>query len=259
MSQRFFNEKEAAELVLKAAKLQEQSSEGSGSYAPGISFDELARMAAEAGVDPSYLQKALEGVPEKSEVAKTFLGIPLSTEFERIIDGELPPENFDVISEGLPASVGSRGAHGTRMHNVGMQVGRSMQMQLAKGAAFGSLRVTSRSGRTRISTRQGLFIPFMAGLYPALMIAFITLMMLVDGDTSANANPAVNIPIAIATLIAGLVAFALLARSGQNKMREITDSIADRVQEETDLLRDRLGETENKATTEEALREHLRE
>ncbi len=84
-------------------------------------------------------------------------------------------------------------------------------------------------------------------------------MMLVDGDTSANANPAVNIPIAIVTLIAGLVAFTILARSGQKKMRDITDSIADRVQDETDLLRDRLSETENKTNTEEELREHLRE
>jgi len=259
MSQRFFNEKEAAELVLKAAKLQEQSSEGSNSYAPGISFDELARMASEAGVDPSFLQKALESAPEKSENPISFLGIPLSTEFERIIDGELPPENFDVITEGFPAKLAGRGPRGTRMHNVGVQVGRSMQMQIAKGSAFGTLRVTSRNGRTRVSTRQGMFLPFMAGLYPALMISFITMMMLVDGDTKAHANPAVNIPIAIVAMVAGLVAFVILARSGQNRMREITDSIATRVQEETDILREQLEKSEDKSSVDEELREHLKE
>lgn len=259
MSKRFFNEKEAAELVLKAAKLQEQSSEGSSSYAPGISFDELARMAAEAGVDPSYLQKALEGVPEKSEVPTKFLGIPISTEFERIIDGELAPDNFDVITEGLPPRVAGRGPHGTRMHNVGVQVGRSMQMQVAKGPAFGTLMVTSRNGRTRIATRQGAFLPFMAGMYPALMISFISLMMLTEGKNHASANPAVNIPIAIAALIAGIIAYLALHRSGTNRMREITDGIAQRVQEETDIVRENLEKSEKVVSDDEELREHLRE
>ncbi|QYK54460.1 MAG: hypothetical protein KF824_06065 [Fimbriimonadaceae bacterium] len=260
MSKRFFNEKEAAELVLKAAKLQEQSNEGSSSYAPGISYDELARMAAEAGVDPSFLQKALESAPEKNESPVAFLGIPLSTEFERIVDGELPPENFDVITDIFPAKFAGHGPRGPRMHNVGVQVGRSMQMQLAKGSAFGTLRVTSRNGRTRISTRQGMFLPFMAGLYPGLMGAVLALAFLTDRDTKAFANPAINIPLAIASLIVGLVAFVLLARSGQNKMREMTDAIAERVQEETDLMRDRLGETSDKSLAEdEELREHLRE
>lgn len=235
MDKRYFSEQEAADLVVKAAKLQEKA--GGDKYTPGISYSELEKMAAEAGIDPAYLEQAFKGEPTGEEEAKSFLGIPLWTEFERVVEVELPPENFDVVSELLPPRMGGHGPRGTRMLNVGQQVGRSLQMPIMKGPAYGTMRMTSRNGRTRITTRQTMFFPFMAGLYPGLIGAFISTMMMLPGETRGPGNPLVNIPIAIALLVAGLIAYFALAKSGQRKMRELTDEIAHRVQEEGELLR----------------------
>lgn len=239
VDKRYFSEKEAADLVVKAAKLQEKA--GGEKYTPGISYTELEKMASEAGIDAAYLEQALKGEPTGEEEAKSFLGIPLWTEFERVIDFELPPESFDVVSDLLPVRNAGHGPNGPRMMNVGLQVGRSLQMQLVRFPAYGSLRMTSRNGRTRITTRQTMFLPFMAGLYPGLIGAFISVMMLAPGETRAAANPLVNIPLAIGLLVAGLIAYFVLARSGQGKMRELTDLVAQRVQEEGEALRANLG------------------
>lgn len=239
MNKRYFSEKEAADLVVRAAKLQEKA--GGEAYTPGISFDELEKMAAEAGIDPAFLNQAMAGVPSGEEEAKTFLGIPLSTEFERVVDFELPPENFDVITEVLPPRIAGHGPRGQRQLNVGTQVGRTVQMQVSSGTAYGTLKMTSRNGRTRISSKQTMFLPFMAGLYPGMMIAFVSLMMLVDGETSSRASAAVNVSIAILALLLGGLVFTWLSKAGQAKMRAVTDQIAERVAEEGEILRKNLG------------------
>jgi hypothetical protein len=239
VDKKYFSEKEAADLVVKAAKLQEKA--GGGDYTPGISFDELAKMAAEAGIDPAFLSQALQGVPEEEEEVKSFLGIPLSTEFERVVEVELPPERFDVVSEIFPQRWIGQGPRGPRMTNVGQQVGRSLMMQISRFPAHGQLKMTSRNGRTRITTKQTMFLPFMVGLYPTLLGAFISLIMLADGKNSSGASPMVNIPIAIGLIVLGMTVFTYLARSGQKKMREVTDEVAARIQEEGETLRANLG------------------
>ncbi len=239
MSNKYFSEKEAADLVVRAAKLQEKA--GGGEYTPGISYEELEKMAAEAGIDPAFLSQAMQGTPSGEEEAKTFLGIPLWTEFERVVEVELPPENFDVVSEILPARIRGTGGRGPGMSNVGMQVGRTLQMQISRFPAQGQLKLTSRNGRTRITTRQSALLPYFAGLHAPLILSFISLMMLLDGKNSPNVNPTVNIAFAVGLLAVGIVAFTILSKVGQKKMRELTDQIAERVQEEGDILRANLG------------------
>jgi hypothetical protein len=239
VSKRYFSEKEAADLVVRAAKLQEKA--GGDAYTPGVSFEELEKMAAEAGIDPAFLNQAMAGVPSGEEEAKTFLGIPLSTEFERVVDVELPPENFDVVSEMFPPRFMGQGPHGARMMNVGQQVGRSLMMQLNQWPAFGQLKLTSRNGKTRITTKSTAFLAYFVGLHAPLILSFVLTMMMMPGERSANVNPAVLIPIIVCLMTAGMAAFTWISKAGQKKMRELTDLIAERVQEEGEILRKNLG------------------
>jgi len=241
MEKKYFSEKEAADLVVRAAKLQEKA--GGGEYTPGISFDELAKMAAEAGIDPAFLNQAMQGVPTGDEEVRSFLGIPLSTEFERVVDFELPPENFDIVSEMFPPKWMGQGPHGPRMSNVGQQVGRSMMMQVNQWPAFGQLRLTSRNGKTRITTKSTAFLAYFVGLHVPLILSFVFTMMLMPGKNSASVNPAVMVPIIAFLMTAGLAAFTWISKAGQKKMRELTDLIAERVQEEGETLRANLGST----------------
>ncbi|MDI9640881.1 hypothetical protein QPK87_18135 [Kamptonema cortianum] len=204
---RVYSEKEATDLVIQAVRLQESSEHG-GEYTPGISYDELRRMAADVGVDERYLQAAIKGVPIVREERKFFLGIPVASEFERVIDGELPPENFDVITEALwKNSWSPRGRHGLQQL-VPTQVGRTMQGQISSGAAWGQIRVSSKNGRTRVWARNNAFIPFMAGLYPSLIISFILTLATFasDGD---KIPAAVGIPLILGLLTIGFIAFHL--------------------------------------------------
>lgn len=239
VDKRYYSEKEAADLVVRAAKLQEKA--GGDHYTPGISFEELEKMATEAGIDPTFLQQAVMGTPSGEEEAKTFLGIPLSTEFERVVEFELPPESFDVVSDIFPQKWVGQGPHGPRMTNVGQQVGRSLMMQISRFPAHGQLKMTSRNGRTRITTKQTMFLPFMIGMYPGLFGAFISLITTLPSSDGPSSNPMIAIPVAIAFIVAGLSVFVALSKAGQKRMREVTDMVADRVQEEGERLRSNLG------------------
>lgn len=241
MSQKYFSEKEAADLVVRAAKLQEKS--GGGDYTPGISYDELAKMAAEAGIDPSFLSQAMDGGPvgDEDKPARSFLGIPLSQEFERVVDFELPPENFDVVSEMFTPRAIGHGPHGTRMTNVGQQVGRSLMMQVNQWPAFGQLKLTSRNGRTRITTKATAFLAYFAGLHLPLILSIVLLAMMSPGEKRPPLEPWVALSISGALWAMGLSAFTWISKAGHKKMRELTDQIAERVQEEGETLRANLG------------------
>jgi hypothetical protein len=256
VEKRYFSEQEAADLVVRAAKLQEKS--GGEKYTPGISYDELQKMAAEAGIDPEYLGQALAGVPTGDETAKSFLGIPLSTEFERVVDFELPPESFDVVADFFPPKVMGHGPQGPRMVNVGQQVGRTLMMQISQWPTFGQLRMTSRNGRTRITTKATAFLAYFVGLHVPVIISFILLMMLMPGQTRPTSlNPAVVLPTVMALMSAGIGLFTWMSRAGQRKMREITDAIAERVAQEGASLRENLSNSSVVETKPDSVEERL--
>lgn len=244
---RMFNEKEAAEIVVKAARLQEQAADTR--YSPGMSYEELKRMAADVGVDEEYLRKALVDTPESHESrGLTFFGAPLSVEFERVVDGELDPENFDVVSEVFYRSAWQ--GHKRRHLAIPSQVGRTLQGQVQAGTAFGQLRVTARNGRTRIWARNTMFVPFMTTLYPSLLISFFITLATFVADNPAN--PWVTMPLLAAVLGTGLSLFRYLLLSGSNKMRSMVDEAAEAVAEQTQIDRDTLAKSSpGVGTTEE--------
>lgn len=234
-----FSEKEVADIVLQATKLQEDAPAHEASYAPGFSRDEILKMAEDLGIEPRYIEEAMRRRTTSTENEGGFklLGAPFSATFERIVDGDVESEDFDLLLEDFAAT----GPRGQAVHT---QVGRAVNSRIARGLAFGNVTIRSRDGRTRIMAKQTAFIPFMTTLYPALLgglVAGIPLM-------AKGSIPVVWGLAGITTLMtAAFLGFRALAKIGVNQMRKIVDSMADRASEvarpRDDLSRETLAST----------------
>ncbi|MCB0826247.1 MAG: hypothetical protein KDC26_08660 [Armatimonadetes bacterium] len=179
---RIFSEQEAADLLIKAAKLQEEQPNET-TYTAGLTYDELMRMAKELGVDEKYLSQVLNQTVASGSQAevKKWLGMVTKAELERVVDGELPPEKFDILMEELMLNdpIASTG-----MQNMIQQVGRSIQGKIRTKTGYASFQITSRNGRTRIKTKLQPFLNFFATFYPANIICLFPMIASANGKLS---------------------------------------------------------------------------
>ncbi|MBZ0213467.1 MAG: hypothetical protein K8H99_06690 [Nitrospirae bacterium] len=219
LGKRVFSEKEAAEIVQRAVALQESAGDNARAYVPGVTLDELKRIAEEAGIDPKYIEVALE-----SRVREGHKGpLHLTEEFERVVDGELPPEDFDVVMEHVKSANTQRPV---------VQVGKSLQGQIWTGWGLAGLNVTSRNGRTRIHVKSNAFLPFMTTLYPCLVGSIIA-----TASMSERGLVAAGLGVAAAVIGAGLVGFKALLNKGHEAARKTTDRLEEAVATETESRR----------------------
>ncbi len=132
-----------------------QEAQGAGpDYTPGITWEELQRIAAEAGIDSKILEQALVKESTPKEKAKW------PFEIERVLDGELAADDFDVILDAMGP------AH--RRQPI-TQVGRTLSGTVWTGTGMTALQVSSKSGRTRISMKANPFFSFFSVLYPLFL------------------------------------------------------------------------------------------
>ena len=196
-----FSEKEASEVLQRAARLQEQG--GGGDYTPGVTYDELVRIAAEAGINPEFLKRALEA-PAGSGPKQSLFN--LVEEQERVLDGELDTDGLGDLLDQVRDIV--------RLNRI-QSYGRSFEAQANRGAIFGTLRISSKRGRTRISLRQVPFIAYFAGLHAPLIASIPTAIGL---GVSGNILAAILVPLAL--LAVGGSVFYAVAQAGKRRARE---------------------------------------
>lgn len=94
---RNYTEKETARILRRAAEIQgrETSSKPAGD---GISPDELLRIGQEVGLDRESLRAAMDGLEEDGdEVQARWLGAPPSYEVERVLEGTLTDDHWNVL------------------------------------------------------------------------------------------------------------------------------------------------------------------
>lgn len=206
-----YSEKEAAELLQRAARLQESVAERD--YTPGVSFEELQRIAHEAGIDPKYLDQAVQ--VQSSEPKQAFFG--MVEEYDKVIEGELDPDDFDAILE----------VFGVGMKRQQMrQVGRSLIGQTTAGLSMVHLEVSSRNGRTRIRGKSTPFIAYFATLHWMGILGII-----LGASTGESSGAVAGMAVGLTLLIAGLLSFYLLGKASTRSARTLVGKVEERVHE----------------------------
>jgi hypothetical protein len=95
-------DRQIARILHRAAELQEQDTERSGASrerAAGVSLTELKQIAGEVGIDPRYVETAATEIQEGSEGQPGFYfwGAPVSSTLERVVEGEVSPDEWEVL------------------------------------------------------------------------------------------------------------------------------------------------------------------
>lgn len=239
--QRVFSEKEATEIVQRAARLHEAAFESSTPYTPGITRDELIRVAREIGVDPKFVEQAIvEGSAPESKKGV----LHLTEEFEQVVQGELDPERFDLVLDELKVMNRHQGVGAT-------QVGRTLQATHWTGLSQAQVQITSRSGRTRVNVKSNALFAWLFALHPAFILSVIAL-----ASTGEHGMIATGLAITAGLAAAGWTGFRALLKKGHQRAGELAERLSRTIAEDNaaQSKRDR-----QKAAEAEALRLRLGE
>jgi hypothetical protein len=223
-----FSEQEVAEIMKRAVSLQEASKDSAQTYRPGVTREELLRAAQEMGVDPAFLEQAIvEKVQHKQRGPLSLL-----QEEQRVVEGELNPDDFDLILDQIRVAA-------TRRHPV-TQVGRRLSARAFSGSGLAQVNVTARNGRTRIDVRPTPILEILGTFYPAFILT-----MTVGSGLAAQGQQG------LAAVVAGgaFAAAAIACRAWMGKSRHAATRLADKIQSivsgqvKESVLRDRLENT----------------
>jgi hypothetical protein len=210
---RKFSEEEVALIIKRAAELQQtQQIEQEPSNA--LTLSEVEQIAREAGIDPKLIRQAAHGLERPPEISRPspWLGAPTRLVFERVIDGEIPVDDFEpIINEirrtfgdnGVPSVLGrtlawSSSYQGGRRRNNGRMVSVSVvsrsgattvrveeEMRNVAGALFGGLVGGGGGGTTGISIGIGMgafhSAPLAAAIWVTVASGFYTLARTIYG------------------------------------------------------------------------------
>lgn len=220
-SKRVFSEQETSAILQKAAKMQEAAVDGE--YTPGITREELEKIANEAGIDPKFVTRALDDI-SKNEPKKGWLN--LSEEYERVIEGEVDPDDFDEIFRDLKPANNRMGVQ---------QVGRTVSMQTFYKSAMCSIEMTSRQGRTRVKVKSVPFMAYFFSLHPALIGGIVG-----GANVGAHGNALLGGLIFLAASTLGIFGFAGLVKKGHRSAKALVEVLEERIEDHTSRLRSNL-------------------
>lgn len=209
-----FSEQEASKIIQRAVELSEQ--ENTEVYKPGVTRDELERIAKEVGVPTAALARAI------AEAAKAHPGrqpFRLAEEFERVVEGELDPSQYDLVIDGLKpmAKAGQP---------LASQVGRTLSMTTWTGVGQAKVDLTSRNGRTKVKVRSNALLQAVMTLHPAFITSIIAM-----GALTERGMAGLGAGIAIAAMSVGATLFSILTRRGHQKAEHLADQLKDKIQE----------------------------
>lgn len=188
---RVYGEKEIGLILKRATEIQQ--AEPSAATPPGITLAELEEIAAEAGIDPTYLRRAaleIESGVHKHSFWTKLVGEELMLVREVTLSGELPDSGFEQIV-GVIQSL-------SREHGQPSLLGRSLTWR-AESASKGrtiQIVVTSRDGHTLVRLEENL-TQLASGLFAGTTIGF-----------GVGTGVGIGLPIGLNVLGSMLFAFA---------------------------------------------------
>lgn len=192
---RVYGEKEIGRILKRATDLQHR--EPTAPPAAGVTLAELEEIAAEAGIDPTYLRRAAleldSGLRDGGFWTKV-VGDELRVVRETVLEGELPPEGFERVVAQIQAQA--------REHGQPSLLGRTLTWRAETAGKNRSIQivVTARDGGTRIRVEENL-TQMAAGLFAGSTAGF-----------GIGVGMGVGLPIGLEVL--GSVLFAVAAPLG---------------------------------------------
>jgi hypothetical protein len=151
---RKYREEEVKEIVRRASELEASNPTQSGAMTIG-GIESLGR---EVGIEPAVVRSAAKSLERRASLAPTtppfvrgLIGAPTSLMVERIVEGELPPDEFPTLVEEIRRE----------LQHVGQvsQLGWSFSWTMTRSASMRrdvEVGVTVRGGQTRIVVRESL-------------------------------------------------------------------------------------------------------
>ena len=152
---RQYSDKEVGRLLKDATELQE-ADEAERRHAlgsRGMSLATLQEVAAEAGIEPRYIQVAAARIdrPEVSGIGPALAGTPLVIHAERLVPGELAEEDYEQIVEEIRLAADEEGSVSRAGRTLTWKsLGSQLWLQKPR------VTVVSRNGETRIQAREEL-------------------------------------------------------------------------------------------------------
>lgn len=227
---RRYSDKEVRRLLKYAAERQQSDEAGGagGREGGGMTLATLQEVAAEAGIEPRYVQLAADRIesPEPTGLEHSLAGTALLVRAERIVPGELCEEDYEQIVAEIQMAVDVPGD--------ATMVGRTLTWRsVTSEHQSRSLQVTvaPRNGETRIQAEERLHgyagalyggVVIGGGLGVGLGVGFGVGLGALGSALFAAAFPV--------TLIGGLyVAMRQVMKSVGRKRRGELDGLADRI------------------------------
>lgn len=216
--ERRFNEEEVALIIKRAAELQ-QTEQIENNPSTALSLSDVEQIAREAGIDPKLIRQAAFGLDQPSTTIRPnpWVGSPTRIVFERVVDGEIPVEEFEPLiadvrrtfgDNGVPSVLGrslawSSSMRGGRRRAQGRQIDVSIvprggvttirveeELRNLAGGLFGGLVGGGGGGSTGISIGIGLgafhSAPLAVALWVAVAGGFYTLARTIFGSIAAK-------------------------------------------------------------------------
>jgi len=108
--ERQYSEEEVALIIKRAAELQ-QTEQTEQEPSTALSLIEVEQIAKEAGIDPRLIRRAAMGLdqPAQTNRPSPWLGAPTRLVFERVVEGEIPAEEFEGLVAELRRTLGQNG------------------------------------------------------------------------------------------------------------------------------------------------------
>ena len=170
---RRFNDEEVALIIKRAAELQHTEQKAAQDESSAMSLAEIEQVAREAGIDPQLIRRAAQGLDAPASVNRPspWAGSPTRLVFERVVDGEVPVDEFESLvnemrrtfgENGVPSVLGRTLAWSsvTRAGPRGSQRGRSIDVSVTVRAGITTIRVEEELRNLAAS----VFAPMVIGL-----------------------------------------------------------------------------------------------
>jgi len=238
-SARKFNDEEVALIIKRAAELQ-QTEQVEQEPSSAMTLADIEQIAKEAGIDPRLIRHAAQGLerPSESNRASPFIGSPTRLVFERVVDGEISVDEFEVLVNEIRRTMGDNGIPSVMGRTMAWTATPMGGRRQNRGRRV-SVMVASRGGVTTIRVEEEL---------GALAGALFGGLVAGGGLGTSGMSFGIGMAVFHSPALSGLL-WAAVASGFYTLARTIFGKMADKRERQLTDLADRLAEHVSRVAT----------